>query len=688
MKALLRHFLVGGLSIAMAGTGLWTGGAALAVGNAAPTSVAVVVSPTVVVEGDTVTLTVQLDSAATEQLGVQVNWGDASPSNVAFIDPGQIDLSFEHAYLDDAPSSTPQDLLTITVRVESATTSLAASASVLVKNAPPTNMSVRVSPSTITAGSGVTVSGVFEDVGKGDRHGVFIDWGDGAGTGFPRLTSKTYAFDYTNFHTYAVGGTYRVTARVTDDDNGWVEASAQLTVLSTNQAASNLALAMSSVAEGGTSTLTASFTDPDATDTHDISVNWGDGSPTETLASLAAGAAEFTAEHTYDNSGSYAVTVVVNDGGGHSITETTSVSVSNVGPSVNLAPVVSPVAGDNVDLSGTFVDPATADTFTLSVDWGDGTAGTPILGADVRSFTASHTYELAGPYTATVTVTDSDGARGTASADVAVRARNDPPTNLTLSTRSVARGATTTATGTFSDGDTSDTHSVVMSWGDGPPVTFVLDAGATSFTATHAYATAGTWTVTATVTDPAGASTSATTHSVVTAPATTTAELLDELSALVQGLDLARPAERWFLHRITKLKASLARGNDELCEALQGFDRLSSLVRRSLTGEQVEALTELTTKLNASANCSLPQDNEDGDDDEDDDDDRRKNNGDNDRQDEKDSDKAEKDDDDDDRRKNNDDNDRQDKKDSAKAEKDDDDDDDEERGRSRKGGRH
>ncbi|MDQ2913700.1 MAG: PKD domain-containing protein [Chloroflexota bacterium] len=610
MKGLLRPLLVGGLSIAIAGVGL-SGGRAAAAGNAAPTSVAVVPSATTVFEGDLLNLTVTLDSAASEQIRVEVNWGEPSPSvNTVLLNPGDKQVEFGHTYMDDMPG-TMSDQMTVTVTAANATTSLSASVSVLVKNAPPTITSLTVSPSAINTGQDATVTGTFEDAGKADRHNVMVDWGDGETGFFPKLLAKTYTFSYT--HTYPVAGTYTITPRVIDDDSGWVEEPVQLTVGSTNVSPSNFVLAMSAVAEGGTSTLTATFTDPDAADTHAVNVSWGDGSGIDTLPTLAAGIASFTPAHTYAATGTYTVTVVLNDSAGHSITAMTAVSVSNVGPSVSLTVPSSPVAGDSLDLSGTITDPGTTDTFTLSVDWGvvTATATPPVLGADGRSFTASHAYTLEGSYPVVVTVTDRDGATGTVSATVVVRHRNVPPTSLTLGAPAVVQGAMTTVTGSFSDTDAPDGHSVVMSWGDGTPSsTWSLAPGVTSFTATHGYASAGTWMVSATATDSAGASASATTLVVVTAPATTTAALLDQLTDLVKSFDLDRSTQRWLIRRLDELKSSVAGSSAEFCDALRGLDRLASIGRRTLTSEQLAAVSDLTAKLQASATCSATGDEE------------------------------------------------------------------------------
>ena len=602
MKGLLRPVFVGGVSVAIALTGL-LGGRAEAAANAAPTSMSVVPSATSVFEGDPFTLTVQLDSPATEQLGVQVNWADASLIEIVYLNPGDSQVVFGHTYIDDSPSGSPLDTMAIVVRAENATTSLSKTVPVDVKNAAPTFTSLTVSPSTITGGQSATVAGSFDDKGKADRHSVMVDWGDSEVAAFPRLPAKTYSFSYD--HPYPVAGTYTITARVTDDDTGWVEQSVQLTVESTNVSPSHLVLALSPVAEGGSSTLTASFADPDATDTHNVTVNWGDGSGVDTLPTLAALVTTFTPAHTYQDTGAYIVTVVLNDSAGHSITGTTSVSVSNVAPAVSLSAVASPIAGDNFDLSGTFVDPGTLDTFTVSVDWGDATAkGAPALGADGRSFAASHTYATEGSYSLTVTIADRDGASGSATANVVVRHRNVAPSNVTLGAAAVTQGASTSLTGAFSDSDSSDTHSVVLNWGDSTQSTTVsLAAGVTTFGATHGYATAGTWTVSATVTDPASASTSASTQAVVNAaPATTTGALLDQMTDLVKSFGLDRTSERYLMRRIDQMKASI--GTRDFCESVGDPDRFRSVARHAMTSEEYASLSDLMTKLRASAHCS------------------------------------------------------------------------------------
>ena len=71
------------------------------------------------------------------------------------------------------------------------------------------------------------------------------------------------------------------------------------TMSSATRAPSNVVLNLNAwVNETGTATLTGSFTDPDAADTHTVVINWGSGEGTTTL-NLAAGVTTFSANHTY-----------------------------------------------------------------------------------------------------------------------------------------------------------------------------------------------------------------------------------------------------------------------------------------------------------------------------------------------------------------------------------------------------
>src|SRR5205085_7059018 len=126
-----------------------------------------------------------------------------------------------------------------------------------------------------------------------------------------------------------------------------------------------------------------------------------------------------------------------------------------------------------------------------SINFGDGaTAAGP---------SASHTYSTPGTYTVTATVTDNLGASSTATAAVNV-INQSPVAQLSVTPASGYTPVTVNAsTAGSSDADGSIASSVV-DFGDGTAVS--------GPTASHVYASAGTFTVKATVYDNLGASAS------------------------------------------------------------------------------------------------------------------------------------------------------------------------------------
>ena len=112
-----------------------------------------------------------------------------------------------------------------------------------------------------------------------------------------------------------------------------------------------------------------------------------------------------SASHTYPQDGSYTVRVTVTDNDGLTDTATVVVSVHNVAPVVSPIPDASVEVAANFTLAGSFTDPG-ADTWTVRVNWGDGSTGsqTPVG----QAFSLLHSYAAAGVYTVTVDVGDDD----------------------------------------------------------------------------------------------------------------------------------------------------------------------------------------------------------------------------------------------------------------------------------------
>ena len=150
----------------------------------------------------------------------------------------------------------------------------------------------------------------------------------------------------------------------------------------------------------------------------------------------------------------------------------------------------SPREGDAVLFDGsTSID----DGQIVAYAWNFGDGGT---GTGVR---ATHRYQLAGTYKVVLTVTDDRGARtSTVPVEVVVTPAADPVASFTLSPADPGVGQIVTANGSASKAAPGrNITSLVWDFGDG-------SAAQTGTTASHAYATAGSFVVVLTVTDSTG----------------------------------------------------------------------------------------------------------------------------------------------------------------------------------------
>lgn len=178
----------------------------------------------------------------------------------------------------------------------------------------------------------------------------------------------------------------------------------------------------SSTEEGTEITYPFTFTDAGVDDTHIASIDWGDENTDTPLVTESGGSGSFSGIHTYLDNGVYSAMVTVTDNDGDSDYITLSISVSNVPPYVSVEAEPDTInEGESVDFMGSYSDPGLLDTHTFEWDFDDGLSASD-------SLNQTHEFYDEGIYDVTLTVSDDDGASG--SAIVPITVNNVAPTAL------------------------------------------------------------------------------------------------------------------------------------------------------------------------------------------------------------------------------------------------------------------
>jgi parallel beta-helix repeat protein len=371
-------------------------------------------------------------------------------------------------------------------------------------NQPPV-AALKLTPSSGTAPLPVTADATGSTDPEGGRIASYrFDFGDGTIVG-PQ-SGKTAT------HTYSAVGTWLASVTVTDSVGATGSASAPDTVRAPANRPPVAALKLtpsSGVAPLAVTADATGSTDPEGGRIFTYRFDFGDG----TVVGPQSGK---TATHTYSAVGTWLANVTVTDSigatGSASAPDTVRaaanrppVAALKLTPSSGIAPL--PVTADATGST----DPEGGRIFTYRFDFGDGTVVGPQAGK-----TATHTYSAVGTWLASVTVTDSLGATGSASAPDTVRAAaNRPPVaalKLTPSSGIAPLPVTADATGS-TDPEGGRIFTYRFDFGDGTIV-----GPQSGKTATHTYSAVGTWLASVTVTDSLGATGSASAPDTVRAP--------------------------------------------------------------------------------------------------------------------------------------------------------------------------
>ncbi len=360
----------------------------------------------------------------------------------------------------------------------SLTNKMSAGVQVTIPNKPPV-AALSVSPLSGPAPLNVTASAAGSSDPDGNIVSIAINFGDGSAT-FHAVSAS---------HTYTTGGSFTVTATVTDNLGATAIKTAVVQVTSPNKppVAALTVTPSTGYAPVTVTASTATSSDPDGTIASSV-INWGDGSS-------SAGP---SATHLYSTAGSYSIAATVTDNLGAKSSTTASVTVQ--APQVV---VKSPVASGSsaalavpimnsplhVVASGFSGLPVTA--MQIYVD------GTQVYSVNANAIDTS----VATPPGAHVFLIKAwDNSGRTFSSNFSVTVNAPPIAALTVNSASLLVGGSITASAAASTDADGTIASTTINFGDG-----TVFAGTSAI---HQYTTAGTYTVTATVTDNAGASSS------------------------------------------------------------------------------------------------------------------------------------------------------------------------------------
>jgi|GEM_PF-1125382 hypothetical protein len=292
-------------------------------------------------------------------------------------------------------------------------------ATVDIRNAPPTVSAPVVAPNPVAVGGTVALSSAFADQGINDDHTATISWGDASSSAATVTETLGAGGTASGSHSYSAPGDYLVKVTVNDKDGGVGTATTHVVV-----SAPPVVHAGGPYhgVEGTPTALAGSATDPEG---DPLVLAWTftwTGAP-GTVCS-ATGTATATPSVTCNDDATVTATLTVSDGLNAAVADTATLVVGNAAPTVGTVTVPggSVAVGAPVNLVAGFTDAGTHDTHTAAVAWGDtsSSAASVTETSGSGSASATHSFSASGTYTVVVTVTDDNGGAGTGTATVVV----------------------------------------------------------------------------------------------------------------------------------------------------------------------------------------------------------------------------------------------------------------------------
>ena len=318
---------------------------------------------------------------------------------------------------------------------------------IVARTAAPVLGAVNIAADPQPTGVPVTLSSTFTDLSAPyDTYSVSIDWGDDSAPDTGAVVTAPAGATpgaIQASHVYDEFGTFEVTVTIEDSTARSDTTTTSVKIFdpfAAPQIVSVDPIGATPIAEAVV--VSARFADGSVpNDVFSATIAWGDGtsSDADLTAPTLYATGTISGSKTYDQPGTYEIIVIVTDNLGNTDEERIVVDVVAPEGTPFITEVVGPLTPQNivdgVALQAFFTDAsAPFDSFTATIDWGDGSGPTPAAVTAPSTSDGEGTisgfkqYAAAGVYSAIVTVTDANGASDTETVRVHRRVY-DPTTN-------------------------------------------------------------------------------------------------------------------------------------------------------------------------------------------------------------------------------------------------------------------
>ncbi len=369
--------------------------------------------------------------------------------------------------------------------------------------------------SPIVEGDTATLTGEFSDALSSGSYFVDIDWGNGQTSTIPLGSSvrqftatHVYRDDFNSSGSATASDVYEVSVTIREVGGNSDPTPAGVLLIEVQNSVPNILssnFSSTSVNEGDTVTLDLSFEDLGLDDSHEIKLDWGDG--TVQFINPAVGVRSLNnLSHTYldtprNGDPDYIVSIELTDDDEplNPVRLTRAITVTSPAPTnvvVNNETGSSSInEGGLFTIGGSFTDPGSLDSHLVVIDWGDGRGQTSFdLPAGVTSFSGiTHQYvddpAVGNKYTITVQVADTDNRDSFGIGTRKVIVNNVAPVLGVpqFDSTTALEGDTVMLSGSYSDVGIDDRHTVIVTWADGTQSEAVVDATARTYQASHTY---------------------------------------------------------------------------------------------------------------------------------------------------------------------------------------------------------